>query len=967
MALTEDLEEVVSLVPDRSQDEQESMIRNNSSIADSSASNTDGQYDRRVRFISTLNMLKDLLKAERKEEQHGEGSKIKKPVLKVFDEILEKLKNHIENPSSAVDLDLVPIEKLKHLERQWNKMSPLESNQLRSVLFVMLSQLQSATLTMWGPEEFPTIQVRKIVQKLLVFVRTTRTDNECNFHLQRNAANEIWRLNRLHKYRNRIIKEGESYVDKLSMELVKLNKVLLSSSIEQMVVLWPSLEYYAQERIPYPVHMSRENSDACFQNLTNVHQSCRGNGRNLKGMEWLHLSLNEILVEQQEWADITIRQLRSRNGGISADMYTKSIDSILLEALSITSTLLGLGADSKQMYGDGDDESCSMLRIEYLDKEKFGNTFGKDVIDTINQLISLNHISLRLRWSLDSFIEVYVRGRESEGDAEHDQNICASCFAYGNRYIFNNIYIPYADATIANEDGNVTTVDKMADFLEKFQRQISVITDNKSLPIGDAVVHHVNLKEYAPSWWQNTSAEDSQNKEIEERLRGAYGPGRRGGLPVDSLFFDVEKDAMRELLDSPGESVLENLDRVAESITKQGQQSWSSTDFLYSREDKILRKAIIAVARGGDTAYFHRATNFQVYLPMLFPVLYLLDILTDCNLVYHHFSQSNYIYSSLTVLFLLGPILAEITRNFFLKLKNRMDTWKNVFSLNSLRLIPRSLKSAKYAVNSRRKFDKDMDLFYTKLNGLRRVCSEELLKELRRCKISSINAYYYAMIMENEVEQVKWRMDKALNNSAPQALLQLVITIKQLVKGETVGPWTFIGILLSLLSFSWTLHLYHYYDNYGGLKNNIKLSERAINFSTHFSIVCCRFIAVSSVMALYPMWFVMVAYLYQGSRFIFLHYFSQDRIKYRLLMTNTNNPLWMVHRLFVTPYFLEVRRINMCDDVLYYLETFVLIAAFPFLLDGVNPLEGFWKIPTVATLILNFFLLPFTLSLIKRS
>ncbi|XP_046404689.1 uncharacterized protein LOC124170049 [Ischnura elegans] len=217
----------------------------------------------------------------------------------------------------------------------------------------------------------------------------------------------------------------------------------------------------------------------------------------------------------------------------------------------------------------------------------------------------------------------------------------------------------------------------------------------------------------------------------------------------------------------------------------------------------------------------------------------------------------------------------------FRKWRGYMGTWKEVFSLRSLRLLPRAFRSVWYAVDSRREFDSDQVEFIEELNRLRGDDNKKMAVKIRQSEKSWINGLSFAALVENEEEQLIWKLNEALNESAPQLLLQLVIAIIGLGNGETVGLFTYIGILASLASFSWTLHLYHYVQHYDGLVNNFKLLHRATDFLAHFLIVGCRFIALAMVMALHPLWLSVAAFVYQGFLFLHLYYFSSDRKKYR--------------------------------------------------------------------------------------
>ncbi|XP_046404729.1 uncharacterized protein LOC124170078 [Ischnura elegans] len=997
-ASQKDLEEVISMHPDPSTEEQQSLMQRCGSSSSTDASDSQDDCDQhplevvddnnltrdqgaeaerqesvhpssnngKDRFISTLNMLKELI----------ENLKWSFPRYEVFEfmvNILEELKQDYENPSTAVDKDWIPEEKVKFLATHWDKLSPNDEMFARTILFVVLSQIQRAIMTNWGPEENlkPLAHVREIVQKLLVFVRTTRSDHESILHMQRDVANVMWRFNHLDKCSKRFYY--------LLIELVELNIVLLSSLIEQMVVLWPSLEYYAQGRGSNPVLLSGGNSDFGIQTLTNICKSPRCAMWKLRDLEWLHLALSEMLSEQQEWADIISRRLRSRNGGDSIDMGTEYIGSILEEALKTTSCLLGPETDPRNIYQDDGDEKCSMFRIEYLGEEKLTDTNDLKSICDINDLVYINRLLLHLRWSLDKFIEDYVRAsKREEVSAEHDQDICAWYFVYEDRNVFEEEDakafgtsltelddIPYADGAKGVTECNAA----MEIFLNKFLRQIRSTNDNSLLQHGDAGIMLQKLGDRA-LWMEQErmkSLADIKRENLpalKSRLIAAYGadsPGacswrRRLLMPTDALLFRIEREALTKIVSSPESNVLENMDRVA--VPNEEYVMWNL-------EDDVLEDAITSFSKSKIPK--PRAQRKDVVLLMLFPVLYLLDIATDCNVAYQHCSRANYLYFALTLLFIFGPVLAEIITNFFRKLRGYITTWTGVFSrIDSWKLLPRALRSVMFAINSRRKFDHDLHVFYEELNRARGGHYKELAEKLSWSKISLINVHSFAAMVYNELWQLKWKMHEALNESAPQLLLQLVIAIVQLGNDETVGPVTITGIVVSLVSFSWTLHLFHYSEHYDGLKNNFKLLHRASDFVAHFLIVGCRFIALSMVMALYPLWFPVAAFSYLGFLSLCLYKYRSDRDDYRRVMTKTTNTLWMVYRVFITPYPMRIWRVSVYDDILYNFETFVLALSWPFLLDGDHPLADYRWIITGIIFILNFIILPLLLKLNER-
>ncbi|XP_046404663.1 uncharacterized protein LOC124170022 [Ischnura elegans] len=127
------------------------------------------------------------------------------------------------------------------------------------------------------------------------------------------------------------------------------------------------------------------------------------------------------------------------------------MESIIMEALRTTSSLLGLGTEPSVMDANDGDETCSIFHIEYLDEEKFADTVDLEIISEINELVSLNRSLLRLRLSLDKFIKDYTQASESEEGAER-----ATQF----------------------QDANIT----FGDYIGMFQKK----TENRLLQLGEA-------------------------------------------------------------------------------------------------------------------------------------------------------------------------------------------------------------------------------------------------------------------------------------------------------------------------------------------------------------------------------------------------------------------------------------------------------------------------------------------------
>ncbi|XP_046404692.1 uncharacterized protein LOC124170052 [Ischnura elegans] len=285
--------------------------------------------------------------------------------------------------------------------------------------------------------------------------------------------------------------------------------------------------------------------------------------------------------------------------GDSTDMGTEAIGSILENALETTSCQIGLGTDPGKICQDDGDKTWSMFCIEYLDKEKFGDT--KRISD-INQLVSINRLLLRLRWSLDKLIEDYVRASKGEEDAEHDQDICAWYFAYEDRYIFEEENAkPFGNSLtklddIPYADGVTECNAAMEIFLNKFLRQIRSTNDNSILQYGDAGIMLQNLRDHALLMKEERMESFAHKKikdlsQLESRLIAAYDAnspgacswGRRWMMPTDALLFRIEREALRKIVSSPEHDVIENMDRVA------------APEWLYrirNNEDAVLEKAI---------------------------------------------------------------------------------------------------------------------------------------------------------------------------------------------------------------------------------------------------------------------------------------------------------------------------------------------------------------------------------------
>ncbi|XP_046408134.1 uncharacterized protein LOC124172709 [Ischnura elegans] len=339
---------------------------------------------------------------------------------------------------------------------------------------------------------------------------------------------------------------------------------------------------------------------------------------------------------------------------------------------------------------------------------------------------------------------------------------------------------------------------------------------------------------------------------------------------------------------------------------------------------------------------------------MLAPHLYLLDMLTDIHTAYLHFSHNNYLYFGLTVLFVCGPMMAEIISYVIVSLLGgefRNSFRKGLLNFESLKLLPKSIWSLCYAMNSRSQFGDDLDRFYSELHRLRCVRFEGQPRR-RRYKAPLIQAQSCAMMVMNEKLLYKWNMNEALNESAPQLLLQMIIINILIANGEVDGYGTLFGMVVSLTTFAWSLHLYHHKMHYVGLENNFKIKDRLFDFLAHFFIVFGRFVAISCVAALYPMRFLGIAGFYLGLRFIYLYYMSSDKVIYRDL--TESYPLWPVHRLFITPYVLNIWRVDFYDDAIYHFETLIIALSWPFLLDGGHPLADYRWIITAIILAFNF-------------
>ncbi|XP_046404656.1 uncharacterized protein LOC124170016 [Ischnura elegans] len=455
---------------------------------------------------------------------------------------------------------------------------------MRPILFVVLALLRRATMTMWRPEESSVNQVGNIVQKLLELVMTKRTSHDLVLSLQKIRGNSIWRFNHLDEYRKRITEEGVGRMKKLFNEiyadLARLDNLLLSSSIEQMVVRWPSLEHYAQGRVSNPVHLCRGNSEADIHSLlTKVISSSSP-----LSIKWLHLALREMLSEQHEWAAIVSNRVKSRNGDDSADV---DMESIIMEALRTTSSILGLGTEPSVMGANDGDETCSIFHIEYLDEEKFTDTGFKNWIRAINQRVSLNRSLFRLRWKLDKLTKDYAQASESEEGAER-----ATQF----------------------QEANIT----FGDYIGMFQKK----TENRLLQLGEAEF---------------------------KRL-----------MSIEGLLFDVEKDMLKDM---GQDQIIENMSRVA-LIVPGGEEVEISGAMPYNADNNVLERAINAHMRSKKKDL--QARKFEVFLLMLFPFLYLLDVISDCYVAYKHCHEANYLYFGLTLVFIFGPMLAELIQRIYL-------------------------------------------------------------------------------------------------------------------------------------------------------------------------------------------------------------------------------------------------------------------------------------------------------------
>ncbi|KAG8228319.1 hypothetical protein J437_LFUL007037 [Ladona fulva] len=402
------------------------------------------------------------------------------------------------------------------------------------------------------------------------------------------------------------------------------------------------------------------------------------------------------------------------------------------------------------------------------------------------------------------------------------------------------------------------------------------------------------------------------------------------GISVDILLFDWERDALKILVEMDDDFLVQ-LDRVCYPMCDLGcSRKGGLKPMGVAMRNCALDVCIKAVARTVSNFETLKAMNFQLFCLFLYPVLYILDVASDVLVAKNHFDNSDIYYFSLTVLFIFGPLLAEITNKIWWKYVARggKSTWTELLFPESITLLPRQ------------NYNRDLEKFYAELLSLRFAKDYEGQTPKWINSPNLIQTLCYSRMIQNEMYVFDWKMMECLNESAPQLLLQLYIVYQDLFLRESIDIICWVGIITSLASLSWTLHLSHYNMHYEELKNNFGTTERLVDFFSHFLMICSRFLAVSLIASMAPYLFLAVAAVYLTLLSLYLVFVSKWRKVYRLLLKNRKMLFWPAYRLFITPYLLRLWRIDNEDDVLFHLETIAMAVCWSLISPPMTSLEG---------------------------
>ncbi|XP_071440296.1 uncharacterized protein [Hetaerina americana] len=947
-------------------------------------------------------------------------------------EILDVIESKTTGLGTANHANLRIPMKQRMMKEQLKRLTSKERNQLYSVLFVIKSYLCEAALAKWSYEDDIDLlaEVEDVIMALSVVMDSMRVDIESILTFQRTIGNFIWTMNNVYnvkKYQDE--KELTNILHKLTLDLMELANSHVSSLTERWVLFRPNAPF----NLPTETQMSRQTSQMDDRHsMTSSAASREGKGmkeleceafiqdyvQGLKGLKVIRFALMEMLKEERKnsaenSADLpspfgSRRTIQYIQDGALITMQIKDLltgpeaqefKCVLEEAFAMTGELLqdgGRNLDPRKHRRNiyilpSGLKVKEMFLTSFLDKDKYKDMTMDDCIAGINCLVRLNNVLIHLMLSFERLKSLYDHLLGMDWLEDYGFDPSGSSPSISTTY-----FMPKGRRRLrVAADGDELSADgggiiKLMGMFGRKTDGADMLLDIKWGPRTRQLLEKLSkLSEVAESLTKIRLEpwEQKDREAFEAKLKLSF--GKRFNLVkvvkdinINHLLFESEKIALKALVDSGEESVLDNLDKVTFSLV----DNWEGSGGKVQRtlrgfprppqrgKADPLQESITLVKKTNIPRDKLKTENFKLLTLTIYPLLYIIDIITDGLVAAGHFNKGDLLYFGLTVIFILGPMTAEVISKVALKLfgPDKSLSWRNVWKLESLLLLPRSLKSLKFSWKSRLEFSEDLKTFYLALNSRRERNEQPLAsapvtmaRKMSKAgfKERLIQSHFYAMSISNEKTLFNWKMAECLNESAPQLMLQLIITIFQFIGGESVESRSVIGILSSLASLSWTMHLCHFYMHYDGLANNFKMADRILDVLAHFFLISARFSAISFVAALHPKYFLIISAVYLTCRCIYLVYFSSIKWAYRMILKNWTMFLWPIHRIFITPYILRLWRCDAGDDLVYHLETFILALSWPYFVHKDHPMGHLrWTVPA-AIMTTNFILLPLLLKL----
>ncbi|KAK3880791.1 hypothetical protein Pcinc_014743 [Petrolisthes cinctipes] len=214
-----------------------------------------------------------------------------------------------------------------------------------------------------------------------------------------------------------------------------------------------------------------------------------------------------------------------------------------------------------------------------------------------------------------------------------------------------------------------------------------------------------------------------------------------------------------------------------------------------------------------------------------------LDVMTACTHWYH----KDYIWFTLTTIFITFPSLVMTTVSLWWYIKDEHNghlprtsasRWVLRICLNVLQLGPllRYIDAARYGLWSRK--------FW--IQGDRRRQKQ-----------------YYTYALYEEGDAGFLRLFECFMESAPQLVLQLYILTQASKSGDYSKTWKILlvcGCVTSLLSLAWGVTGYARTTRYTSEKENITLKGTVVLFLWHLSSIAARVVAMVAFAAVFRQW-----------------------------------------------------------------------------------------------------------------